>query len=122
MTSGMADLICRHCHKRFGFSYVEPLPAFINCAKCSKPNDTMELGSVLDDLRRMREQHDARLCVEAFSKAGMNTAEIAAHIGIKEGRVRPFLVGTSHLTDDEFRTVSAALNLPVPFRTPSPRR
>ncbi len=115
--SGMADLRCRHCRRRFGFSYRAPIPASVNCTKCGKPNDTSELTTCLDEMRRFREQATIYQAVRLLHQAGKNIAQIAALIGIKESRVRPFLNGASSLTDDEFRVVSESLHLPVPFRS-----
>jgi len=73
----------------------------------------------MTDLARIEQQAHALMIVTTLAKAGFNTGEIAVRIGIREGRVRPFLTGASTLTDDEFRTVSERLNLPVPFRSPT---
>ncbi len=73
------------------------------------------------DFNRLNMQSRAHSMVMAMHKAGLNNAEIAARIGIKEGRIRPFLHGASALTDDEFRIVSEKLSLPVPFRSSTPK-
>ncbi len=116
--SGMADMRCS-CGYRFGFPYREPLPASVPCPRCHKANSTAELSHAIADFARMREQAHALNIVSAFAKAGFNAAEIAHRIGIREGRVRPFLHGSITLTDDEFKTVSENLELPVPFRSPT---
>ncbi len=113
----MADIQCRYCRGRIGFGYSAPLPPCVICPKCGRKNDTGELSQVIGDLARMREQAQAHSIVAAMKKAGLNAGEISAKIGIRESRVRPFLIGSSTLTDDEFRVVSEALNLPVPFRS-----